>query len=293
MGASVENMGAKGQGFPHRGHKFVPLLRCSVDGGRLEQVDDVLVCEEDPAHVYQRANGIIHLATETQHESFATASEERAQQRRSRGWQLPDPEAFKSVPQTPIRGWPVEYWQRRAFSTAAMWRVLERIRIANGDLPVGPMGNAVDFTEDMGWIGYGLDVAGFTTIVIGQDAGEYGLAAYDFPRYTRVQAAFDDPPLVENTFERVVFSFSLSQAVDPAQTLKNAVPLLRKGGCLIVMLEQGEHELVSVAETALNEAGLTVAREGIRPMGGGVNKIMQRLLNRVPVIPPLVYGIRS
>lgn len=267
------------------------MLRCPLDNSRIIAIDETLVCEENPAHTYLIENGITHLLAPEHRTLLVEETHQLTEARRQQGFQIPNIEDFKQLPQTALSGWTAGYWTERAYAMAALWRVLERIRLAAGEPPVGPKGTAADLSDGLGWVGYGLDVNGYTTFVISQDTGVYGLGAFPYARYRRIFASLEAPPLAPKSFDVVVLSFSLHLTTHPERTLQNAIQLLAKGGYLIVMLTQHDHE--SLAETTLRQAGLTVKRERMKPMAVGAKRISERLLNRIPRIPPLIIAHRE
>jgi SAM-dependent methyltransferase len=284
--------------FEKRGRNYLSLLRCPLDQSTLVAIDKTtLVSEENPDHIYHIHQGIIHLLTSEQDQFLTARSAPKIQAYQNQGIQPPLSEDFKSLPQTPLPNATPIYWQQRAYATAALWRVLERIRHAEGHLPVGPIGNAVEFTDGMGWLGYGLDIAGYTTIVLGEDKSSYGLAAYPYARYQRVYSSFETVPLASNIFDIVVFSFSLSINHNPERILKNAIQLLAPQGHLIVMFDNlgnTPQTLPALVINVLHEEKLHIERERMRPMSGGfARKMLERLQRRVPNIPALVIGKRS
>jgi SAM-dependent methyltransferase len=205
-------------------------------------------------------------------------------------------DTFRQLPQTGLNGWPPGYWQQRAYSTAEFWRVVEGARRAAERLPIGSMGLAVDLSDGMGWLGYCLDVSGFNTLAVSQDAGPYGLAAYEYARYLRVQASLERPPLAQGAFDLVVFSFGLDGLDDLQTALRYAAALLQPDGHLLVMTDAGDNErrpaTLKLVEHTLREAGLSVRRRRVGPMGSSVDKLAQIVRRATSGIPPLVIGRR-
>lgn len=272
-----------------RGHQYLPLLRCPITGSSLED-HKTYFQTPDGSHHYQFEAGILRLITHKQQQAFAAEEQATAARHQSNNWQIPSPDDFRQLPQTGLNGWPLGYWQRRAEITAEMWRVIEHIRVDEERPPIGPMGNAVDLTDDMGWIAYGLDMSGYTTIALGQHIGSYGLGVFDPSRYLRVQAAIDNPPLAPEQFDLVVFSFSLKT---PQPTLEHAVRLLKKGGLLIVMADKGNESQQREAGTALQSLGFAVRFQRVGAMGHTFSRTLKNLVGYRPDVPPLVVVRRQ
>ncbi|MCB9436184.1 MAG: methyltransferase domain-containing protein [Anaerolineales bacterium] len=277
------------QKLSKRGHQFLPLLRCPVTGSSLED-HHTHFQTPDGSHIYQFEAGILRLLTPEQKRAFAAEELSISTENQSNDWQSPTPDDFRQLPQTGLDGWPLGYWQRRAEITAEMWRVIEHIRVDEERLPIGPMGNAVDFTDDMGWIAYGLDMSGYTTIAVSQSIGSYGLGVFDHSRYLRVQAAIDNPPLTPEQFDLVVFSFSLKT---PQPTLDHAVRLLKKGGLLIVMADKGNESIQQEAGTALQSLGFEARFQRVGAMGNTFSRTLKNLVGYRPDVPPLVVVRRQ
>lgn len=282
--------------FEKRGRQYMELVRCPLDQGKLVYVDnDTYVCEDNPTHLYQQHNGILYLLTAEKRDQFEKQSLEQTALYQSQGKTPPSPEDFKSLPQFSLNGWELGYWQQRAYGTAALWRILERIRLAQGKQPIGDhLGNVLDFTDGMGWLGYSLDVAGYTTIVVGQDNGVFGLNAYPYARYLRILADFIALPLPAKHFDMVIFSFSLSDVDNGEQVLKNAIQLLTPTGYLVVMIDNLSARsvpLTKLVENVLKSEGLHVEREHIRPMSRGfIRRFIERVSGHIPQMPALIIG---
>ncbi|NDJ75523.1 MAG: hypothetical protein GYB65_04620, partial [Chloroflexi bacterium] len=149
--------------FKGRGRNYLTLLACPHDGASLTLHGTEAHCTADPTHVFPFDDGILRLVPDTMRESVNAQSEAYESARASKGWTTPDESAFKSLPQTGLSGYPDGYWQHQAEATALLWRFLEAIRLQNGGLPIGPMGETAVIGAGMGWLAYGLDVAGYTT----------------------------------------------------------------------------------------------------------------------------------
>lgn len=267
-----------------RGPHYLSLLREPTTGKVLDN-DHSYPVEED---------GILRLISAKQRAIFDAQATTRANQRQNDGWQAPTPEEFRRLPQTSLTGWPMNYWQRRSVCTAEMWRILEHIRVEEDRLPIGPMGNALDLTAGMGWLGYGLDVSGYITIVLGEDTGRYGLGAYQYSRYLRLQASISNPPLTANSFDLVVFSFSLEILDSPQIAIENAARLLNEGGILIIMSDQFEKSALDAADAMLRGiADLKVRRQRVGAMGTKANRVMKNMLGGSPDVPPLIIARRQ
>lgn len=279
-----------------RGGVHLNFLRCPVDGNPLLQSMGSLICKHDPSHIYPQEQGVYRLVTRDQAATFEQQSFAEAEALQSQGWQPPDVDSFRQLPQTGLPGWSVTYWQRRANVTAEFWRVLEAARRDAEMLPIGSMGYALDVSDSTGWFAYCLDVSGFNTIAAGQFIGPYGLTAYPYARYVRVLTSCQDLPFEKGVFDLVVFSFSLEKLPHPASTLRKAAQLLQPGAHLVVMLDlpneasNGNEDLVGVFEKTMREVGLEVERRRVPPIGSPVNKITQSIRRARADSPALVVG---
>lgn len=275
------------QALSKRGHQFLPLLRCPITHTALLDHKTHLATANG-VHQYYFEAGILRLLTPEQRQAFDAATHTQNQQ--TNGWKAPSADDFRQLPQTGLEGWPLGYWHRRAEITAEMWRILERIRVDEERLPIGPMGNAVDFTDGLGWLGYGLDMSGYTTLVLGQQTGPYGLDVFDHSRYLRIQASIENPPLAAEQFNVVVFSFSLET---PHPALAHAAKLLKKGGVLIVMADKGNEPQQKHAETALQGLGLETRLQRVGAMGNNFSRTLKNIIGYRPDVPPLVVARRN
>ena len=220
--------------FKGRGRQYLTLLRCPLDGAALVGEGGVVRCTADADHTYNIDGGVLRLFPPDQAALVNQASRACEERGVGQGWQTPDEAAFKSLPQTALSGYPDDYWPQQAAATALLWRFLEAIRLASGGLPVGPMGEAAVLGAGMGWLAYGLDVAGYTTLAVDACAGErYGLGVYSIARYMRVQALPTDPPLAPEAFDWVIFQNGLGS--EPQTVLERGLHAVRPGGWLAVI----------------------------------------------------------
>jgi len=277
--------------FKGRGRQYLSLLCCPEDRAALALGDKSVGCTANPAHVYPFENGILRLIPARLRAEFETQSERHEQA--SAGRHAPDEDEFKSLPQAGIAGYPDGYWANRAAATALLWRYLEAIRLQNGILPVGPVGEAAVIGAETGWLAYGLDVAGYATAAIDVRTGEkYGLGVYPIARYMRVQADLLDPPLAAGAYDLVVYQEGLPAVDDDAQwdiLVKNAQRGLRSGGWLAIMA----FDLVTAdpIEARLRAAGMTLMekpqRQGMRVKLGDIR---DRVLGRNQTAPPVIVA---
>lgn len=274
-----------------RGQNFVALLRCPATGAPLMRRGEQLVSEADDSLTYALDKGLVKLVTPQQAAEFATAESKQAAEFEKRGWQPPPILEFRRLPQTPLTDWPAEHWQARANATAEMWRVLEAIRLEEKRLPIGPMGTAVDLSNGMGWLGYGLDVSGYNTIVLSEKQGRYGLGVFPHSRYMRVLGSLQAPPLAPNSFDLVTFSFSLQSIASPEDALRAATALLKKRGTLIVLTAQNvDRRRIT---DSLEGAGLTVQTQAVQGLGNPLARTFNTLRSVASGgrrTPPLIIG---
>lgn len=269
----------------NRGRDYTKLLRCPIDHKPVHVEGETLVCENGH-HSYSR-EGIIFLLPDEQREQWDAAFEKKASELREKGWEVPDEGQFKALPSEALESWAADYWSIREYATAEMWRFLEDLRREREMLPIGDMGTAVEFTGEMGWLGYGLDVSGYATVIAGQDAGPYGLGAYNYGRYPRVQASITTPPLAENAFDLVLYTYCLDLIDDWEVAFKNARDLLKSDGHLLVFSDSDE--TVNVALDSLKNAGFNAHKQRVGGKGSKLNK-MATTLRGGPGAPPLIIA---
>ena len=271
----------------NRGRDYTRLLVCPVDHEPLTLVDNHLECQ-DGHHHFDR-DGILFLLDEAQQAQFDKQAEQSFADKKAHGWQVPEEDGFKRLPQTPLNGFPMGYWDLRAHATAEMWRFLEDLRREAERPPVGDMGTAVEFTDALGWLGYGLDVSGYATVIVGQDTTQLGLSAYEYGRYPRVQASIQNPPLTAGMFDLVLYTYSLNQVEDIEQTITNGAKLLKPYGHVLVFLDDDQANLSKTVEAALDKVGLEVKHQRVGTMGGRIKKLTTNLRGG-PGVPPILIG---
>jgi len=282
--------------FKGRGRDYLTLLNCPVDRAALRLQEDSVCCTADSSHVYPFIRGILRLVPADRGQSVDAWSEAHEAACAAQGWTSPDEAEFKSLPQTGLSGYPEGYWIRQAEATALLWHFLEASRRQLGALPVGPMGEAAVIGAGMGWLAYGLDVAGYTTLALDSRAGErFGLGVYPIARYLRVQADLGRLPLAEGALDWVIFQEGLAlhgeQAAQKA-AFDQALQALRPGGWLAIM----NNLLPSAAEVEathelFKEAGLTpLSAWGQRSWRGRLLDLRDRLSGREKDVPPVMVA---
>jgi hypothetical protein len=269
----------------NRGRDYSKLMLCPHDNTALHIEGEQLVCQD--GHHYYSRNGIIYLLSDELRQSFDAQAEITMTQRQAEGWPILAEDEFKRLPQTTPSGYPPSYWDKRAFATAELWRFLEDVRREAELPPIGHMGYAVEFTGDMGWLGYGLDVSGYGTIIVGQSATPMGLGAYNYGRYPRIQASVAHPPLVAGQFDLVLYTYCLSQVEDLQTCFHHGQRLLKPGGYVVVMLDESEATQIDTIESALTSAHLAVYRHAVGGMGNRLQKLSTTLRGG-PGVPPLL-----
>jgi SAM-dependent methyltransferase len=280
--------------FKGRGPQYLSLLACPLDGAPLHAAGDAVKCAASPTHHYPVEDGILRLAPADRRGELDALSDAHERRGAAQGWTVPDEAAFKSLPQTGLDGYPENHWLHYADATALLWRFLEAIRRREGKLPVGPMGEAAVIGAGMGWLAYGLDVAGFTTVALDAHAGpRYGLGVYPIARYFRVQADVRQPPLASSAFDLVLFQEGLAGSENAQRAaFERALDALRPGGWVAVMnalpLPDDDSETV---QTLLADAGLELLgaprRRGWRAM---LLTLRDRLAGRPTLAPPVLVA---
>lgn len=276
--------------------QHISLLRCPISGSSLIQEGDMLVSQTQPEYRYPIEAGLVRLSIPDQRKQFDEQSRSRSARYQAEGYQVADGEMFRRLPQTALNGWPPGYWSRRAFITAEMWRVLEDIRVRAERLPIGPMGTALDLTDGMGWIGYGLDVSGYITLVVGEQNGPYGLDVFPYSRYLRVQASLSAPPVAAEQFDLVVFSFSLETLDQPMQAIEKALKLLKQRGHLVVLADKvdaTQADMFQAIEAVLNAPGYKFFKHRVGAMGRNLTRKLKNAVGRLPDVPPVLVVQRE
>ncbi|PJF40201.1 MAG: hypothetical protein CUN55_13010 [Phototrophicales bacterium] len=273
-----------------RGQDFIALLRDPLDGGHLKRDGEHTLINLDTNMRYPIKNQIVHLATPEQLVELERITQAQTDQFQTKGWRAPTIEEFRSLPQTAIPTWDEAYWAKRAAAVGEMWRILEQIRIEADLLPIGPMGHAVDLSDGMGWVGYGLDISGYVTIVVSSCTGPYGLDVFPHSRYLKVQADITNPPLAPHSFDLVTVSFCLSEETNTQLLLQNAAKLLKPNGNVLVLA--AEDFDIDAAIQALQASGLAIRKQRVGPLGSTVSRAVKNLLQRGPNVPPIIIGQR-
>lgn len=282
--------------FKGRGRDYLTLLTCPVDRAALRLQGDAVTCTADSSHVYPFVRGILRLVPADSGAAVDAWSEVHEAASAAQGWTSPDEAEFKSLPQTGLTGYPEGYWLRQAESTALLWHFLEASRRQTGALPVGPLGEAAVIGAGMGWLAYGLDVAGYTTLAIDSRAGErFGLGVYPIARYLRVQADLARLPLAEEVLDWVIFQEGLALHGDQASlkaTFDQALRALRPGGWLAVMPAPFPSDAeAEVARALFKEAGLTpLPAGGRRSWRGRLLDLRDRLSGRAREVLPVMVA---
>ncbi len=282
--------------FKGRGRDYLALLACPLDGARLRLEEGAVRCTADAAHVYPFEGGILRLVPADRWPALDAESGAHEERCARAGWAVPDEAQFKALPQTGLPGYPLEYWPQQAAGAALLWCFLEDIRQREGALPVGPMGEAAVIGAEMGWLAYGLDVAGYTTLAIDAHAGPgYGLGVYPIARYLRVQADLSALPLARAAFDWVILQSGLARFGDGAaqqRALGAALDALRPGGWVAVMDALAPSaERMAAVQALFHAAGLVAAgeprRSGWRERALGLR---DRLAGRESAIPPVLVA---
>ena len=156
-----------------------------------------------------------------------------AQYRRLRaadGYRQCDAAYYRGLPQV-ARGDPQHgVWRIRQQSFRHLCRrVLPRL---------GRPLRVLDLGAGNGWLSHRLTLLGNVCVAVDWlDDSHDGLgAALHYPSsFTRLQADFDDVPVVAGQFDAVIFNASLHYSANPSATLRSARKALVDGGALVVM----------------------------------------------------------
>jgi hypothetical protein len=281
--------------FKGRGRNYLSLLACPVDRSGLRLAGDSVRCTADPAHTFSFLDGILQLVPAEQRDLFNNISADHDAQCAAEGLHSPAEDEFKALPRGGLAGYPDDYWPQQAAATALLWRFLEAIRLANGGLPIGPMGEAAVTGAGLGWLAYALDVAGYTTLAIDARAGpRHGLGVYPIARYLRVQADMVMLPLARAAFDWVIFQEGLGGGDEQtnAAALDRALESLRPGGWLAVIDAWAPSpDEAATVHTLFEDAGLELVtpprRQGWR---GRLLELRDRLTGREAGVPPVMVA---
>jgi SAM-dependent methyltransferase len=252
--------------YKGRGRNYLPLLACPVDHAALRQDGDGVRCINSPAHFYPFREGILQLVPADRREAVDAVSAAHDSTSDAQGRKTPDEAEFKSLPQSAIPGYPEGYWSQQAASTALLWRFLEAIRLDQGIPPIAPVGEAAVIGAEIGWLAYGLDVAGYTTLAIDARAGlRHGLGVFPIARYLRVQADLDRLPLAPAAFDWLIFQEGLAPLCENPEEARQQAALdaalrhLRPGGWIAV-IDAPSTDNAAVVHTVFENAGLVLVQ---------------------------------
>jgi len=282
--------------FKGRGRDYLALLACPLDGARLRLEEGAVRCTADAAHVYPFEGGILRLVPADRWPALDAESGAHEERCARAGWAVPDEAQFKALPQTGLEGYLPDHWPGQAAGAALLWRFLEEVRLRKGGPPVGPVGEAAVVGAEMGWLAYGLDVAGYTTLALDTHAGPgYGLGVYPIARYLRVQADLNALPLARAAFDWVILQSGLARFGDEAaqqHALGAVLAALRPGAWIAVMDALAPSaEKMAAAQALLRAAGLVVEgdsrRAGWRERVWGLR---DRLAKREPAVPSVLVA---
>lgn len=280
--------------FHGRGRDYLSLLMCPIDGTPLAIEGDGVRCATKPGHIFPFNEGVLQLAAPDRRPDLDALSAQHDNHGDAQGWHSPDEGQFKSLPRTPLPGYPADYWPAQATATALLWRFLEAVRREAGAPPVGPIGEAAVIGAGMGWLAYGLDVAGYTTLALDARAGRrHGLGVYPIARFLRVQVDLAQLPLAPGAFDWLVFQ----EGLHPPGTndhraqacFEAALDALRSGGWLAVMnsLEPTATEAERV-HTCFEDAGLILVETPQQTdWRSRLLELRDRLRGRESDVPPV------
>lgn len=175
-------------------------------------------------------NGIYRALS---HERLLEIEPFLAQYRRIRaadGYRQRDAAYYRGLPEV-ARGDPQHaVWRIRQQSFRHLWRrVLPRL---------GRPLRVLDLGAGNGWLSHRLTLLGNVCVAVDWlDDPDDGLgAALHYPTtFTRLQADFDNLPVVAAQFDAVIFNASLHYSANPSATLRSARKALVSGGALVVM----------------------------------------------------------
>ena len=214
-------------------------MACPVDGAAVRLQDGILCCTADPTHRYSFEAGILRFVPADRRAAVESQSQAHEAACDAQGWHSPDEAEFKSLPQTGLSGYPMDYWPQQADATAQLWGFFWSYRAEKrrGRRWSSRRSGLIGLV----WAGPadGLDVAGYATLALDARAGErHGLGVYPFSRYLRVQVDPLQLPLARGAFDSVIFQETLSFFGDDAarkSILDQALRALRPGGWVAVM----------------------------------------------------------
>ncbi|MFP4323037.1 MAG: class I SAM-dependent methyltransferase [Anaerolineales bacterium] len=265
--------------------RYLRYLADPHSGADLTETEAGLVPADDPARMYPvLEGGVVSLSDE----AARAASEDFDRASRHKGRSIPSEDAFRALPREGLPGWPVGYWEQRAHSTAVVWDVLEGLRRQAGRPAVGVQGVAADITADLPYLAHGLDAGGFITLALSPYAGRFGLGAYPYSRYCRIQASYEALPLRAGLFDVVIFSGSLPHMTPEVAgaALARAVDWLKPDGHLLVTDTPDGRAVLDQLDTL----GLRTRQRAI-PRGGNPARLVRGVI-RAGRTPPVIVAAR-
>jgi SAM-dependent methyltransferase len=183
---------------------------------------------------YPCRNGIWHFLTPGTCYHYAQFQREYETVRRDEGWGSNEPAYYRALPFADLSGRYNEIWRIRAITYRAL---LQHVVEPLAEARQRPL-QLLDLGAGNGWLSYRLAQQGHQVAAVDLLLNEVdGLGAhrhYDVG-FTAVQASYDHLPFAAAQVDLIVFNGSLHYATSAHHTLSQSLPLLRRGGRLVIM----------------------------------------------------------
>jgi SAM-dependent methyltransferase len=215
---------------------WIPTFACPECGSTLIAVagagasTGLRICRSCDAEVACRG-GIFLFLSDTRLAQIEPLIAQYRRVREQDGYRQRGAAYYRQLPQV-SRGDPQHaVWRIRQESFRHLYRrVLTRL----GRRPL----RVLDLGAGNGWLSHRLTLLGNICVAVDWlDDPDDGLgAALHYPTtFTRLQADFDQLPMVGGQFDVVIFNASLHYSANPSSTLRSASKALVNGGTLVVM----------------------------------------------------------
>lgn len=226
---------------------FPSVYACPICRTPLEALSpDEQRCPADETF-YRRQDGIWRFLTPERGAFFQQFMREYETVRRGEGRGLEDPAYYRSLPFKDLTGHFCEEWRIRAKSFQLfVERVLLPFETQHSRLL-----KVLDLGAGNGWLSYRLARRGHQVVAVDLLSNTFdglGTHTYYDAAFTPVQAEFDRLPLDGGQVDLAIFNASLHYSTNYEMTLGEALRVLRKDGCLVILDSPTYHDPSSGAQ---------------------------------------------